>query len=186
MSTCCKRSSGAWSLSVPDAREGGVTLGRRRTSPFVLRGPRRGRMLSTESIRQRSGVGLSSAQRRARLLALRSLACIGTTAVLHTLAPALLSATDESQGGWSKDFGGRIGRVAGVGGLRSPAVSSVRRAGAISVGFCPNLRRSDRRPGWLASGPAVRLLGWARVTDVAKCRRQELSVCRAAMPLSGA
>jgi hypothetical protein len=33
--------------------------------------------------------------------------------------------------------GGVIGRVAGVGGLRSPPVSSVRRAGAISARFLP-------------------------------------------------
>jgi hypothetical protein len=52
------------------------------------------------------------------------------------------------KGGWAEHFGGcyrSIGRVAGVGGLRSPPVSSVRRAGAISARFCPNLRRSDRR-----------------------------------------
>ena len=28
-------------------------------------------------------------------------------------------------------------------------------------------------------------LGWVRVTDVAKCRRQELVACRAALPFEG-
>jgi hypothetical protein len=47
------------------------------------------------------------------------------------------AATDESQGGWAKDFGGRIGRVVGRGGLRSPPVRSVRRARRVSVWFLP-------------------------------------------------
>src|ERR1035437_9294341 len=37
----------------------------------------------------------------------------------------------------------------------------------------------------LTTHPPYEVVGWARVTDEAKRRRQELSVCRAAMPLSG-
>ena len=36
-----------------------------------------------------------------------------------------------------------------------------------------------------ASAPSVRSLGWVRVTDVAKRRRQELVACRAALPFEG-
>ena len=35
------------------------------------------------------------------------------------------------------------------------------------------------------AGPPVGSCGWARVTDVAKCRRQGLVVCRAALPFEG-
>jgi hypothetical protein len=36
-----------------------------------------------------------------------------------------------------------------------------------------------------AFGLLVRRCGWVRVTDVAKCRRQEQLACRAALPLEG-
>jgi hypothetical protein len=49
----------------------------------------------------------------------------------------LLSATDESQGGWAEHFGGCYRSGGRCRGLRSPPVSSVRRAGAISARFLP-------------------------------------------------
>ena len=36
-----------------------------------------------------------------------------------------------------------------------------------------------------ALGFRVAGCGWVRVTDVAKCRRQELVACRAALPFEG-
>ena len=46
-------------------------------------------------------------------------------------------ATDESQGSGQNISGGRIGRVAGRGGFRSPPVSSVRRQGRSRPRFLP-------------------------------------------------
>jgi hypothetical protein len=90
-------------------------------------------------------------------------------------------ATDESQGLARCFFGvGSVG-VALRCHRRSPAVRSVgvdRKPGggicAVGVG-----RRGGRqRDGAVACW-------WARVTDVAKRRRQELRVCRAALPFEG-
>ena len=61
--------------------------------------------------------------------------CVGSAGLLHTVAPALVSATDESQGAGQKISGGLIDRVAGPAGLRSPPVSSVRRTGTMSAAF---------------------------------------------------
>jgi hypothetical protein len=107
---------------------------------------------------------------------------LGSVAPLLRLAPesrlrvrlrVLLLATDESQGAGQNNFGGPIGRGPVAQGLRSPPVSSVRRAGWCRRCFCPYLRsghprrcgrRRGERLGWW----------WARVTDEAKRRRQEL------------
>jgi hypothetical protein len=47
----------------------------------------------------------------------------------------------------------------------------------------PLLRMKVKWPG--AFVVPVRRCGWVRVTDVAKCRCQELVACRAALPFEG-
>jgi hypothetical protein len=98
------------------------------------------------------------------------------------LAQALLSATDESQGLGDHCSGFRSVGWPVARGLRSRRVGSGRSVGevidavfarvCVVVTVAGACRRDGERLG----------CRWARVTDVAKCRRQELWVCRAALP----
>ena len=82
-------------------------------------------------------------------------------------------------------FGGVVGRGWVAEGVRTAPVGSVSAerglVGAVMAGICA--------AGILAGGCQRRRLGlgcwWARVTDEAKRRRQELVVCRAALPFEG-
>jgi hypothetical protein len=102
----CRQRPGAWATlrwSGPSCRPATARLRIRprgearwaggRAFAFILAGPQTGLSLSTASASPGDDRlrGLA-AQRRARLLALRGRACVGTTGVLHTLAPALISA----------------------------------------------------------------------------------------------
>jgi len=67
----------------------------------------------------------------------------------------VLSATDESQGGWAEHFGGVIGRVLGREGLRSPSCELGAAREAISARFLPEFAQEGSSPVWSTSSPAV-------------------------------
>ena len=138
----------------PDSPSGGfrsVTLGRVRVAAHLRGGPevdrRRPAVLAQRTVRQQSA----------------------------NEAPLPLRTTDESQGSGADFFGGAIGRVSGragrqIGSCELGFGGSAASVGAVLAGICAavSARRACRR-GCGALG-----CWWARVTDVAKRRRQEL------------